>query len=116
MKALSIVAPHGQNIASGKKTLEIRSWIPPYINEDILIVENDHYLFHEGEVDPHGRAVAIVKVKSFRPYTRDDIEAACATSWSEGYYAWELAEVRPLTCETTVVAKRRIYEVDSPLS
>lgn len=27
--ALSIVAPHGGNIASSRKTLEVRSWQPP---------------------------------------------------------------------------------------
>ena len=37
MKAISIVFPHGTNIALGKKTLEVRSWLPPLnFSEDLL--------------------------------------------------------------------------------
>nr|WP_287705722.1 ASCH domain-containing protein [Halomonas sp.] len=45
MLALSIVSPHGSNIASGKKTLEVRSWRPESLPiRDLLIVENSHFL------------------------------------------------------------------------
>ncbi|WP_211090190.1 ASCH domain-containing protein [Pseudothauera nasutitermitis] len=38
--ALSIVSPQGENIASGRKTLEVRSWQPPALPlHDLLIVE-----------------------------------------------------------------------------
>lgn len=63
MKAISIVYPHGINIALGKKTLEVRSWLPPRdFKEDLLIVENKNYLRNDGDIDPEGRAVAIVKI------------------------------------------------------
>jgi len=55
--ALSIVAPHGNNIASGKKTLEIRSWQPSKLPlKDLLILENKKYLTEERQIDEDGRA------------------------------------------------------------
>lgn len=42
---LSIVSPHGGNIAAGRKTIEVRSWVPPtLLIKDLLIVENANFL------------------------------------------------------------------------
>ena len=58
--ALSIVAPHGKNIAEGRKTIEVRSWMPPRLPlRDVLIVENSVYLTREGQTDPEGVGVAL---------------------------------------------------------
>lgn len=112
MKALSIVAPHGTNIALGKKTIEVRSWLPPdNFNGDLVIVENKNYLHNETDVDPDGRAVAIVKIKFTREYLEGDIPAAMATRWEPGYYSWELYDVRPIQTGNKVPAKRGIYEI-----
>lgn len=114
MKALSIVSPNGGRIASGQKTLEVRRWHPdlaPY--EDLLIVENGRFLHNDGEEDD-GYAVAIVRVKAIRPFERDDIAAACATSFAEGWLAWELEDVRAITPPVTMRAARGIYEVEFP--
>jgi len=57
-EALSIVRPSGTRIAEGKKTLEIRSWLPPRLPLlNLLIVENGRRLDQEGDVDPEGIAV-----------------------------------------------------------
>lgn len=112
MKALSIVAPSGSKIASGEKTLEVRRWKPGLQpHEDLLIVENERYLREDGEEDPDGRAVAVVKVKSVRPFLRTDIEAACANYFEEGWLAWELSDVRSVPDPRVVMAARGIYEV-----
>ncbi|APC11953.1 MULTISPECIES: ASCH domain-containing protein [Providencia] len=67
MKAISIVFPAGKNIALGIKTLEIRKWAPNIdCNEDLLIVENHHYLLKDGD-EEMGKAVAIVKVILMQP-------------------------------------------------
>ena len=56
MLALSIVSPHGTNIASGKKTLEVRSWCHPSLPvRDLLIVENSVFLSLDMSVDPDGK-------------------------------------------------------------
>jgi hypothetical protein len=112
-KALSIVFPGGQKIASGQKTIEVRSWLPPEdLNGDLLIVENQKYLRQEDEIDPAGKAVALVRIKGVREFVEADIPAACATRWVPGYYSWELTDLRPLSCDEQVLAARGIYEVE----
>ncbi|KMW72044.1 hypothetical protein TI10_18310 [Photorhabdus luminescens subsp. luminescens] len=112
MKAISIVAPAGQSIAVGKKTLEIRKWYPDLSdNEDLLIIENQHYLLKDGD-EEIGKAVAIVKIRNIRPFEEQDIEAACASYFESGWLAWELTDVRCIETPIEMIAKRKIYEVD----
>ncbi len=112
MKALSVVRPGGSLIASGRKTLEIRRWLPELDpSEDLLIVENGRYLREDGEQDEDGVAVAVVKVARVRPFTPDDVAAACASIFEEGWFAWELVGVRQIPAATRVLAARGIYQV-----
>lgn len=114
--ALSVVAPSGQNIAQGQKTLEVRSWMPPQLPlKDLVIVENRNYLNHDGD-EELGQAIAIVDIVSVHPWRADEFEAACASYWAEGYFAWELENVRLIDPPMTVSAKRKIYliEIDHP--
>ncbi len=107
------MAPSGTKIANGAKTLEVRSWMPNISpDEDLLIVENSTFLRNDGDIDPTGRAVAIVRVKKVREYLESDIPAACASRWDPGYYSWELTDVRPIERENKILAARNIYEVD----
>lgn len=113
IKALSIVAPNGRRIASGHKVIEVRSWLPEIdSDEDLLIVENKKFLSHENDVDPHGVAVAIVKISKISAYQPQDIPAACATIWDNGYHSWHLKDVRPIIYNFSVEARKGIYEVD----
>lgn len=115
MKALSIVAPNGSRIAAGQKTLEIRRWAPDLAaDEDLLIVENHRFLHHDGETDPLGHAVAIVRVAGWRPFTPEDIPAACASSHEPGWLAWQLTRIRPLSPGPPVLAARGLYDVPRP--
>ncbi len=108
--ALSIVAPNGTKIAKGFKTIEVRSWKPTVaLHSDILIIENDKFLKEDDEVDFNGRAVALVKIKNVRPFVKEDIEAACATYWAEGYYSWEFYDVREFEHNEQVSARKGIY-------
>jgi hypothetical protein len=112
-KALSIVFPGGTHIAQGKKTIEVRSWLPPSdFNEDLVIVENNKFLKEEGDVDLDGKAVAIVKIKLIREYLQSDIPQAMASRWEPGYYSWELIDVRPINHSAPVLAARGIYTID----
>lgn len=54
--ALSVIAPAGDLIRSGKKTLEIRQWIPESIPlRDLVIVQNKIRLSRDGvSDDPDG--------------------------------------------------------------
>ncbi len=114
-KCLSIVAPNGTRIAKGEKTLEVRSWRPDLgPHEDLLIVENTKFLANEGDSDPLGRVVALVKIGKVRDYVAEDIPAACASRWDPGYHSWELHDVRPVSFGAAVLAARGIYELDLP--
>lgn len=112
MKALSIVAPAGTQIAAGIKTLEIRRWKPDLgPHEDLLIVENTRFLLTDGDEDQDGRAVALVRVGAVRPFVPADMQAACASSFEAGWLAWELHDIRRLSRAVPVLAARGIYEV-----
>lgn len=113
IKALSIVRPSGSRIASGEKILEVRRWHPDLDpSEDLLIVENGRFLHNDGDEDGDGIAVAIVRVKAVRPFIPADMQAACASYFEDGWLAWELADVRPVTRPVTIRAAQGIYEVD----
>jgi hypothetical protein len=115
-KYLSIVHPNGTRIAKGEKTIEVRTWVPDLnADEDLLIVENTRFLRNEDEIDPNGTPVALVKVKNFREYVKQDIPATCASRWEPGYFSWELYDVRPISTDKTVVAARGIYELEIEL-
>ncbi|MCZ0930421.1 ASCH domain-containing protein [Halomonas janggokensis] len=113
MLALSIVAPHGSNIAAGKKTLEVRSWRPELLPiRDLLIVENSSFLSSEDPIDLDGRAVAIVDVEEVHEWQPAEVKAAFSSGWEPGYWAWSLSNVRPITNGVPVPAKRKLYEVE----
>ncbi|MGE0808950.1 MAG: ASCH domain-containing protein [Burkholderiaceae bacterium] len=113
MKALSIVRPGGSRIARGEKTLEVRRWWPALTQaEDLLIVENGRFLRVDGDEDPDGTAVAIVRVRAVRPFARADMAAACASYFEDGWLAWELVNVRALHDGRRVRAARGIYEIE----
>ena len=113
VKALSIVRPGGSLIAAGKKTLEIRRWRPLLLpGENLLIVENSRFL--KGEDEDQGTAVAIVRVRAVRPFTKLDLVAAFASDFEEGWLAWELSAVRSLADPIPAPAKRKIYQIELP--
>ncbi len=111
-QALSIVAPNAMRIAQGIKTLEVRSWQPEQLPlKDLVIVENQHYLKHEGD-EEQGVAVALVDVESVHVWQADEMDAACARYWAEGYFAWQLSHIRPIKNKIEVPAKRKIYLIE----
>lgn len=113
IKALSIVRPGGGRIASGEKILEVRRWYPDLDpSENLLIVENGRFLHNDGDEDDDGIAVAIVRVKAVRPFVLADMQAACASYFEDGWLAWELSDLRPVTQSVAIRAARGIYEVN----
>lgn len=113
MLALSIVAPNGKNVATGRKSLEIRSWRPPHWPlRDLLIVENGIFLTGEDQVDPDGVAVALVDVDDVRAWRASELDEACAAEWKPGLWAWHVTHVRPVRGAFRVAARRKLYEVE----
>lgn len=113
--ALSIVTPHGGNIASGRKTLEVRSWRPDRLPLlDLAIVENGRVLHEDGDSDPDGRVVALVDVHVVEPWRPDQVDAACSSGWVPGYHAWHLEHVRPVAERPVAPARRGLYRIELP--
>ena len=114
--ALSVVAPAGDLIRAGRKRLEIRQWKPATLPlNNLVIVQNQHRLSSTGLCeDPAGIIVALVDVVTVREWRKEDLAAACAETWEDGWLAWELQNVRPLDRRGMVPARLRIYEIDLP--
>lgn len=116
MLALSIVSPHGKNIIIGRKTIEVRSWLPSELPlQNLLIVENHSYLTENNPTDLDGIAVALVDVTEVHEWLEAEVEAACSEGWQPGYWAWSLSNVRPIFSPFPVAAKRKLYEVEVSL-
>lgn len=106
MKALSVRAPWAGLIASGEKTLEIRSRRCHYRGE-LLICQSGG-----------GGAVAIVEIVDCRPFTENDDAASCGV-WTKHpeareHFAWEMRVVRRVT-SAPIKGKLSFYDVDSDL-
>ncbi|WP_293746370.1 ASCH domain-containing protein [uncultured Acinetobacter sp.] len=109
---LSIVAPNAERIAKKIKTLEVRSWQPEMLPlKDLIIVENQNFLLNDGDEDV-GFAVALVDIESVHPWRSDKFDAACATYWAEGYFAWVIGNIRPIDPPIQVIAKRKLYRIE----
>ena len=65
-------------------------------------MENERFLHNDGDEDDNGIAVAIVRVKAVRPFIRADMQAVCASYFEDGWLAWELSDVRPVTHSVSV--------------
>src|SRR5579864_4196240 len=99
MKALSVKQPWASLIASGRKTLEIRTWTTRYRGPLVIVASaqpsHEHLPHFKLDDALCGVTVALVELVSVRSATAADSEAAC---WAipAGVYAWELANVRLL--------------------
>jgi ASCH domain. len=115
-KALSVVAPAGDNIHAGRKTLEIRDWVPEELPlRNLVIIQNRTRLSSNGITeDPDGEAVAIVDIETITDWQEEELEAACASHWEQGWKAWQLSNVRPLHLAERFPARLRIYNVELP--
>lgn len=111
LPALSVVAPWGERISAGIKTIEVRSWRPIQLPiDDLLIVENQRRLTRAGDTDADGRAVAVVRIAEVHVWSIEEAEAACST-WETGWFAWVIENVRPIDPPFQVLAARKIYNV-----
>jgi len=114
--ALSVVAPAGELIRSGKKTLEIRTWVPEKLPlRNLLIVQNKIRLSSGGMIhDPDGEVVAIVDVETVADWIEAEMEESCATYWEAGWKAWRLTNLRPIYTPLPAPARLRIYSLEFP--
>lgn len=111
--ALSIVAPYGDKIANGEKTIEVRSWLPPEVPlKNVVVVQNDKLLLKEGDEDENGVALALVDFVEVKPWKESEVVAACSSGFKEGYFGWRIENMRPINPPQKAVAKRKIYQIE----
>ena len=57
------------------------------------------------------KVVALIDIESVHPWLAQEIDAACATDWADGYFAWVISNVRPLKQPIEAIAKRKLYRL-----
>ncbi|EKU53075.1 hypothetical protein ACINWC323_0482 [Acinetobacter sp. WC-323] len=89
--------------------MEVRSWHPEVLPlKDVVIVENQNFLLQDGDEEAD-LTVALVDIEAVHAWRVDEVEAACASYWAEGYFAWMIANVRPFDQPIQVMAQRKLY-------
>jgi len=95
MKALSIKQPWASLIASGQKTIELRTWHVDYRGDLIICASSTPRRGTPYELGPLGVALCVVTLDDIVPASDLDAVAACESSIKPGEYAWHLSNVRP---------------------
>lgn len=90
MKALSVRQPWANLIASGKKTIETRTWKTSYRGK-ILIVSS-----LKPNIQPASYAIAVVELIDCRPMLKIDEEAACCTVYPRAF-SWVFSNTQQIS-------------------
>jgi hypothetical protein len=109
MRALSVRQPWASMIASGEKTIEVRTWRTDYRGALLICASSakgvDHTL-------PRGVALCIVDLVDVRPMVPADEPAAHC--WVQDAYAWVMTSPRAVE-HARVRGQLRLFEVDLPI-
>jgi ASCH domain len=105
MLALTIREPYASLVASGRKTIEMRTWDPSHRGE-LMICSGAR-----GKGKP-GVTVARVELVAIRYFVESDCEAACYDDWhpDDDFFAWELRLIKRVK-PTPVVGKLRLFDL-----
>jgi len=96
--------PWANMVASGKKTIETRTWPTTYRGR-LLIVSS-----RKPSIPPAGCALALANLVDCRPMTQDDEPRACCELYPRAW-AWVLEDIRPIE-PFAVMGRLGLYEVD----
>ena len=80
----------------------------------MLIIENKNDLIQD-EDEEIGGAVVIVDIEAIHLWAENELELAAASYREDGYWAWEISNVRPIEKCIEVPANRKIYAIDLDL-
>ena len=97
MTALCVKQPWAELIASGRKTIETRTWDSDYRGPLLIVASKKPddaalHAFPNVRTWPRGEAIATATVANVRPMREEDEEAACC-GWHPTLYAWELTNI-----------------------
>ncbi len=105
MKTLSVKYPWCHKIATGEKTIEVRSWKTDYRGQ-LLIASSK-----TPKWEMAGKAICIVDLVDVRRIEEDDQDTTCLEWANETDYSWVLANPRPAR-PIDVKGKLSIYDTD----
>jgi len=108
MKALSVRQPYANQILSGQKSIEVRSW-PTRHRGELLIVSCAARRGNQYG-GPYGVSLCVATLADCRPMTKRDETAAMSALPGEGAWAWVLTDVRPVE-QIPVTGRLGIYEL-----
>jgi hypothetical protein len=94
MKCLSVKQPWASLIASGRKTVELRTWRTIYRGPIIICASSKPRLDTQYEIGPLGVAICLVNLLDVRRFERGD--CACIEP-SERDLSWVLEIIRLLS-------------------
>lgn len=109
MKALSIRQPWASLIASGEKTIEVRTWKTAYRGPLIVCVSQSPRIASL----PTGVALVVVELIDSRPIVAADSIAACCDVDPSTEFAWVLSSPRVLSEPQPVKGKLGIFDLTS---
>lgn len=93
-RCLSVRQPWASMIASGEKSLEIRSKSTRYRGDLLICASREREKIGADDL-PRGSCLCLVRLVDCRLMTPADADRACHP-YIEGHYVWELANVRPV--------------------
>lgn len=108
MRALSVRQPWASMIASGRKTIEVRTRRTHHRGE-LLIVSTAR----PADLGPAGVALCVVEVADCRPFGSGDVEAAGGVEWRPGLWAWVLRCPRVVR-QAPVRGRQGFYRIEVP--
>lgn len=120
MKALAIREPYATLVATGRKTIEVRTWRTHYRGPLVIVASSSCRATDCARwgIDPQPSTVAaLVELVDVRPMRSRDASAACmprrdAAPW---YWAWCLADARPLVRVPFTRSRVMTFEIDDRL-
>lgn len=110
IRCLSVRQPWASLIASGVKTIELRTWRTNYRGPLIVCsaVGGDPRLCHKHGDGPRGFALCVVNVVDCRRAVHGDTRRSVFPAGPE-HYAWILADARPIE-PTLIVGRLSFFE------
>ena len=107
-KAISLKQPWANLIASGKKTIETRTWATKYRGELVICSSQNP------KIEPTGCAICIVELYDVKPMTKADEKDACIKLFPKAK-GWFLKNVRPINPPIPVKGQLNIFNLDLDL-
>ena len=94
IKGLSIRQPWASLIASGKKTLEVRTWPCKYRGRILICASRSREKLSDDL--PRGVTICLATIIACRAMEPGDVQAAGGVTYDAGMYVWELADIKPV--------------------